>query len=868
MAAPDRAFSAKNRTLALTGVLAGLAGLIGLQAGSGPIVALNLPDFLIVGILVILFFLGEYLFLNVEFRREAHSLTLAGVPVALAVLLAPAHTAILARVVGALAALLLQRISWQKLVYNIAGYAFEIGLSSALARILIGPGPHLGAGTFAVVLLVVVTVDQVMSALVLWIISLHGGPLGRAKVLGVLATSLALSLMTSAFAAAIVVLIDRAGALGVELVVVLTVVAFAAYRGYASTRRRHQSLELMHGFVAEGVGAESVTVLTEQLLTRIRTLMNAGTAELRIFEPSPALRHAAAHYDLADRRPDIAVRMVVSDDQGLQTTRDEIDPADWLTLRVRTENEPALLARDTKDRTVRAWLGARGLRDAVIVSLPISQETTGLVLVSDRLGETATFTADDVNMLETLTGHLAVALRSTSLVEKLSYDASHDCLTGLHNRSHLADCIHRTLTHRQADGAGVAVLMLDLDGFKEVNDTLGHDAGDRLLQIVAQRLLSLAPADATVARLGGDEFAVLMPGLLGGQNQALQIAQQIADSLSQPAHLDEARLDTQVSIGVAFSSDVNPADDLLRQADTAMYAAKTARIPISVHSPEMDRIRTERLELLADLRAALRTNPDQFLLHYQPKIDLNTGAIVGTEALVRWQHPRLGFIGPDHFIPLAEATGLIDELTPLVLNGALAECAKWTAQGHRVSVAVNLSARNIENPQLPQLVAHALRTHRVDPAQLILEITESSAMGDPKQTMPVLHQLNDLGLSLSLDDFGTGHSSLSYLQQLPVTEVKIDRSFVSGLNSADSANSRALVRSIAGLSKNLKLRVVAEGVEDEEQLAEVRELGCDIAQGYYISRPVPAHEIHLWLARRTAVPTPPLLRLLTQGAGL
>jgi len=177
MAAPDRAFSAKNRTLALTGVLAGLAGLIGLQAGSGPIVALNLPDFLIVGILVILFFLGEYLFLNVEFRREAHSLTLAGVPVALAVLLAPAHTAILARVVGALAALLLQRISWQKLVYNIAGYAFEIGLSSALARILIGPGPHLGAGTFAVVLLVVVTVDQVMSALVLWIISLHGGPL-------------------------------------------------------------------------------------------------------------------------------------------------------------------------------------------------------------------------------------------------------------------------------------------------------------------------------------------------------------------------------------------------------------------------------------------------------------------------------------------------------------------------------------------------------------------------------------------------------------------------------------------------------------------------------------------------------------------
>jgi len=867
VAGRKRAFSARQLTLALAGVLAGAAVLIGLQSGSGPIVVLNLPDALVIGVLVALFFLTEHLLFNVEFRREAHSLTLAGVPLVLAVVLAPAHTAILTRVVGAMVALLLQRISWDKLLYNIAGYAFEIAVGSVLARAIIGSHPHLDAGTFAVLLAVMVLVDQVMSGLVLWVITLHNGRMGRQDIVRVLANSFALSLITTAFATAIVLLVDLSGVLGLELVVVVTVVGSGAYRGYTSTRRRHQSLELMHSFVADGVGAESVTVLTEQLLARTRTLMNAGTAELRIFEPAhPQRHHPPAPAGSGSEHAGGAVRMVVSDEHGLQTTRQELDPTDWLTLRVRTENEPALLTRDSKDRAVRSWLGARGFRDAIIVPLPLPQDTTGLIVVSDRLGETTTFTADDVSLLETLTGHLAVALRSTRLVEKLSYDASHDSLTGLRNRAHLTDCIHRALAQRGVKVTGVAVLLLDLDGFKEVNDSLGHDAGDRLLQIVGRRLMSHTPTGATVARLGGDEFAVLLPDLRSGQDQALDIAKQIADSLSQPVQLDEARLDIQASIGVAVGSVENPAGDLLRQADTAMYAAKTARIPVCLYSLAMDRVRTERLELLADLRVALRNHPEQFVLHYQPKIDLDTQACVGTEALVRWQHPRLGFIGPDLFIPLAETTGLIEELTPLVLNAALAECAEWNARGHHVGVAVNLSTRNIENPELPALVARALRTHGVDPAQLILEITESSVMGEPEQTLPVLHQLNDLGLSLSLDDFGTGHSSLSYLQQLPVTEVKIDRSFVLGLNSAQPGNSRALIRSIAGLSKNLGLRVVAEGVEDETRLVELRELGCDIAQGYHISRPLPAHDIHAWLDDRESARTPPRLRLLTQGA--
>lgn len=862
MAAGRAGFTAGTLTLALSGVLATAAAAIAVLTGSGPVVVLTQPHLVVVAALTILFFLAEYVLLNVEFRRQAHTLTLAGVPLVLAVLLAPPHTAVLARVAGAAAALLLQRVNWQKLLYNVAAYAFEVAVSTAVARLVIGPA-HLRAATFGAVLVVVLVVDQMMSGLVLWIIRLHGSQPDRTQVRDVLATSLLLSVMTSAFATAMVVLIDQAGVLGAELVAVLTVVAAGACHGYASTRRRHQGLELVHTFVAEGLGAASVTALTEQLLSRIRSLMNASTAELRIFEAAPEPRRTGPTSSPVDAPAFLALRMINSEDQPLAVTREQVDPTDWLTLRVRTEHEPALLTRETKDRTIRAWLGARRWRDAIVVPLPLGQQIAGILLVSDRLGETATFTADDVSLLQTLTGHLALALRSTQLLETLSYEASHDSLTGLYNRAHLAGCIHLALTQPPMPGEGVAVLLLDLDGFKEVNDTLGHDAGDRLLEVIAQRLLAHVPARATVARLGGDEFAVLFPGVEGGQDHALELAQQLADHLHLPIQIQEARLDVRASIGVAFAASGDPADDLLRRADTAMYTAKATHAQACLYDAAMDRARAERLALLADLRTALRTEPEQFILHYQPQIDLNTNAIVAVEALVRWQHPRLGFIGPDLFIPLAEASGLIEQLTPLVLDAALAECATWTAQGHhRVSVAVNLSARNIENAELPHMVARALHAHQVKPAQLVMEITESTAMGNSEHTLPVLHQLTDLGLSLSLDDFGTGHSSLAYLHQLPVTEVKIDRSFILGLDAPDADNSRALIRSIAGLGKTLGLRVVAEGVENEQRLNELRELGCDIAQGYHISRPIPAPELHRWLSNHTAH-TPPLLTLLT-----
>jgi EAL domain-containing protein (putative c-di-GMP-specific phosphodiesterase class I) len=299
---------------------------------------------------------------------------------------------------------------------------------------------------------------------------------------------------------------------------------------------------------------------------------------------------------------------------------------------------------------------------------------------------------------------------------------------------------------------------------------------------------------------------------------------------------------TGACVGVAVGEPGQDGADLLRHADTAMYAAKDARTPVVVYTDALDEGRRERLAMLVEMRAAL--DRGEFELHYQPKIEIATGVATSVEALVRWRHPQHGLVPPDAFIPVAESTGLIDELTQVVLLAALRQCRVWREQGHDLSVAVNLSARNVNDPQLPDRVAAALTVTGVPAERLVLEITESSVMGDPERTVPTLERLAALGVRLSLDDFGTGYSSLSYLQRLPVRELKIDRSFLLGLErEADAHASAVLVRSIVGLGQSLGLTVVAEGVETQGMYDHLRSLGCDLAQGYLVSRPVPADRL-------------------------
>ncbi len=845
--------SASQWTLALSGTLAvGAAGLtFGAPSPSPAILHLNIPHGLVVAMLVAMFLVAELFLMNVEFRRQGHSLTLASVPLVLGALLLSSHLLILTRLAGAVIAFTYQRNGPVKGCYNLAAYAFEAAVDSCLLWVLLGPRDRLDLWVVATIMLVVVCVDQFMSILVFMLIRLHNEPLSRREISEVLITAALLSMVATAFAT-IVLLLLADGVIGALLVLMLIVLGTAIYRSYASTRRRHQALTLMHEFVAGGVGAESMMSLAEQLLSRIRSLLRAATVQVMIAESEDRL-FAESNGGTGD-----ALLLTIGEDEQLILGEARIDHADWVLVRALAQQEPTLAPRSTKDRALKRWLLDRAVRDALVVPLPESTGATGTLTVTDRLGETATFTEEDLTLLQTLTGHFGVAVRSTRLVERLGYEATHDSLTGLVNRAHL----NQLVADEQDSNSATGVLLLDLDRFKEVNDVLGHEAGDRLLQVVADRLIASVPAGATVARLGADEFGVLLPKLSGGVEELTRLAGELHRMLAEPIRFAEATLTADCSIGVAVSEPGDGQLDLVRQADTAMYEAKGNGQRVAAYGAHMDQGRIERLALLADLRTALTTNPEQLIMHYQPKLDLRTGAIVGVEALVRWNHPTLGVISPDRFIPLAESTGLIEALTPLVLDLALTQCRDATVGGQPLSVAVNLSARNISDSELPNRIAAVLAKTGIPPSQLVLEITESSVMGDPAQTMPVLHALHELGICLSLDDFGTGYSSLSYLQRLPVSEVKIDRSFVTGLAGADPVSTRALISTIIGLGDALGLRIVAEGIEDQATLNELRAMGCDVAQGYFIARPMGHLDLTRWLAQHAHEGTP-RLRLLS-----
>jgi diguanylate cyclase (GGDEF)-like protein/PAS domain S-box-containing protein len=427
----------------------------------------------------------------------------------------------------------------------------------------------------------------------------------------------------------------------------------------------------------------------------------------------------------------------------------------------------------------------------------------------------------------------------------LRRQALHDGLTGLPNRSHLTDLLRRSLRRSSQTLEPVALLVMDLDQFKEINDALGHDHGDRLLIELSRRLQDLLGATAeVVARLGGDEFAVLLttPGDLDTAGRA---AVAIRDALEQPFHLGGISLQVNASIGIAvYPEHAVDGETLARRADVAMYTAKRTGGGVAVYAPEHDQSSIRRLSLLGELRRAIAE--DELVLHFQPSVDLATGEVLAAEALVRWMHPVHGLMPPGEFIELAEVSGSIQALTRWVLERAVTTVRAWFDEGVSLPVAVNLSVRNLYDLDLPVWLGQLLADHGVDASMLILEITESVLMDDPTYAMEVMGKLKALGVATSIDDFGTGYSSLAYLKNLPIDELKIDRSFV-GTMVTDGSD-LTIVRSIIDLSHNLGLDVVAEGVEDAETLAQLAEMGCDRAQGYYLSRPVPSEELLVWLS--------------------
>ncbi len=429
-----------------------------------------------------------------------------------------------------------------------------------------------------------------------------------------------------------------------------------------------------------------------------------------------------------------------------------------------------------------------------------------------------------------------VSRRLVRQLERIRHQAYHDDLTDLPNRRLLRERLVTALA--EADGGPVAVLTLDLDRFKSVNDTFGHPGGDELLRRLCERLVAEVDGDLLVARLGGDELAVLAPGRTA--RDAIELGREVRSITGAPFTLDGVPVAVDASVGVAVSpEDGLDADTLLRRADVAMFAAKGRRLGVARYDEGFDTSDRDRLALMSQLRGAIERG--EIVLHFQPKIELSSGAVCGVEALVRWQHPERGLVPPAAFVPYAEQSGLNRDLTRRVLRLAVEQAAAWRRTGAGVPVAVNVTMFDLLDPGFAEELETVLRQVGLPAGDLQLELTESAVMSEPERVLGVLEQVSALGVGLAVDDFGTGYSSLGHLGRLPVDTIKIDRSFVMGMD-ADEAN-RAIVAATIDLGHALGLRVVAEGIETSECAAELRALGCDVGQGYGLGRPVPAGEL-------------------------
>ncbi len=774
------------------------------------------------------FAVAELVVLHVELGRNAYSLSLSELPFVVGLFLSPPLPLLLARIAGGLFALgLRRRQRAHKLFFNLAAWSMEGSVTLVtfawLTRLL---GTATAVQWLAATLAILLGTMQTSTAVAM-AIKLHTGEFNRELLRGFLVSG-AFGALTSCVAGVVAVGALTSSALEAGPLLGLAAAGLVGYRAYSTLRQRHSSLELLYDFTRALTRSSAGSELMTALLDQVRVLLRAESAELIVVLPGAEGRYT---------------RSTLRADGTLVTSAYAPGPLDGPWSRVIDEDALRMITSSTRDEAAQAYLSAHGLRDCIVAPLHADGAVVGTLAVANRIAEFATFTSADAKLFQTVAAQAAVALENGRLVDRLSHDSNHDALTGLANRALFRRrCTELLATAPQQP---LAVLLMDLDRFKEVNDTLGHHHGDLLLVELAARLLEHLDAAATVARLGGDEFAVLVPR--AGAAAAAAAAAAITTALAQPFQLEGVCIEVEASIGIALSPDHGEhASVLLQRADVAMYAAKTAGSTAEFYDSSRDEHSPRRLMLASQLRQAI--DDEQLVLYYQPQARADDRRVTGVEALIRWNHPTYGLIAPNEFIPIAEQTTQIGDLTAWVLRTAIAQCARWAAAGTPLAVSVNLSVRNLLDFQLPRFVVQLLEEYDVAPSQLTLEITETHLMADPGRTRKVLADFHRGGVRLSIDDFGTGYSSLSYLKELPVHEVKIDRSFIVGIAGDD--NDIAIARAIVGLGRNLGLDIVAEGVEDEASWRQVEQLGCHLVQGYYLARPMTAGALERWLAAR------------------
>jgi diguanylate cyclase (GGDEF)-like protein len=781
---------------------------------------------------------------HLHFRRGAHSFSLADIPLVFALIFCSAQAVVVGCLLGSAAMLLLdRRLPPIKLAFNVAQLTLATLITELVVHAL-APVGQIGPVTWIAALVAMETGGFVTVLLIACAISLAEGiveprTVGRMLFMDFLVT---MSNSSLGLCAAVLVATDPEA---IPLLVIPGVTLFVAYRAYLSERERHKRLEFLYEANRTLARSREVAHALEGLLARSLEAFRAELAEIILFG--------------SDENPSIRTLL------GPGTYTELMEPVDDEVaeeMRAFVEERGAgatKLNPPFRTERLQRYLEGRGVSHAIVAPLPGDDRVIGTIMLANRFGVVRSFDDDDLRLLDTLASNASVALQYdrleqavlqlSVLQEQLHHQAYHDPLTSLANRALFAEKVKQAIA---AGGSEVAVLFIDLDDFKTVNDSLGHSAGDELLVAVATRLRACLRPEDVVARLGGDEFAVMVQDAHAVEPSAAGVARRIIDAFTAPVMVGPDSVSVHTSLGIATNHGrAVAAEDLIRDADVAMYKAKTSgKGTFEIFNVSMGTEVLERHGLKEELRLAIER--DELTLYFQPIVSLDTGELVAAEALVRWEHPRRGLVGPSEFVPLAEETGLILSLGQYVLEEACRHARDWKpAPGsdshHQPAVHVNLSAVELRDPTLVERVRTTLGRTGVDPCRLVFEVTETLLLENSERVSATLAELRELGVRFALDDFGTGYSSLSYLHTLPLDILKIAKSFVDGLGRG--GREASFVRMIIELARTLGLSVIAEGIETKEQATALAALECEHGQGFYLGRPRPAEdELPLGLA--------------------
>jgi len=762
------------------------------------------------------FSVTEYSVFRFLFRRESIAFSLSEVPLAFCLVFLAPGPAFAARAIGSLSVILLvRRPPLYKVLFNVALISFELAFAYLVFRGFID---QLGADDTQLVIAAIIATGLSgigSSILVSVAISRFEGDL-----LSRIVTELRLAwwmFIVNATLAGMVLALALISPYLVLLAVFPVGMLWYVIKAYGIIDQRLRDLDAVHGFTGRVGQSLDPREIGQAAVVEAASVLRTEGAALVLFGQDAGVMiqsHGAVGVWLPTHGADETWARFTDAERVVLVTGGDLAP----------------ILHDGSE-----------VKEVMVAPIRDQSGPIGAMVVTGRTGAGRHFGDDDLVRLQNLTEQLTSSLRRGMLHQRIEREARFDGLTGLPNRSSFERAL-ALIAAKRRDDAQLFVVMLDLDRFKEVNDTLGHVAGDELLIEVARRMRAVVGPNDSLARLASDEFAVV--GERRDRDEIVELAWACVREVGRPVTLDGLEIVVTASAGLAIVEEDFEEGAPLRFADIAMFNAKTQRLGVEVYRDEIDRRTPARLSMLGDLRAAIE---DQDLrVHLQPKLDLTTGTVVGAEALVRWTHPVRGVVPPAQFVRVAEDTGLIKQLTDLMLNRGISELRAIHDRGYHLGLAVNLSTHDLLDIRLAERVEEHLKANHVDPAMLTLEITESSLLIDAPRARATINELNEVGVRLSIDDFGTGYSSLSYLRRLPVSELKIDQSFVA--NVLLDEQDEVIVRSTIDLGHNLGLVVVAEGVENNEVLERLRDFGCDIAQGYCISRPLAPVHLMSWLA--------------------